>query len=75
MATTQMITPSMTMNLNVTWLKPSEFAVRQCKRVRTIQLWCKSGFIVELGFILCRDVTGNWLIGVPYHHPSYAQFA
>jgi hypothetical protein len=57
------------------WLNAREFAAKQNKVKNTIYKWCASGFIIELGFVLSRDATGHYLIGVPKTHPAYQQFA
>ncbi len=56
------------------WLDTSEFAKRQLKDVTTVYKWIASGFVVELGYIVHRDSTGHWLIGIPPQHQAYNQF-
>lgn len=59
----------------IVWLSPSEFALKQHKTGKTIRQWCRSGFVVELGFILYHDPKGYWQIGIPPTHQAYPQFA
>jgi len=58
-----------------TWLDVREFSKKQQKNPVTIRIWCRTGFLVELGFVIERDVTGHWKIGVPESHPAHAQFS
>jgi hypothetical protein len=57
------------------WLDVKEFAEKQRKDPVTIRQWCNSGFVVELGLLVHRDVTGHWKIGIPQSHQSFSQFA
>ena len=56
------------------WLTVNEFAKRQQKRPVTIYKWASDGFLLSLGFTLCRDYTGHLKIGIPQGHPSYSDF-
>jgi hypothetical protein len=49
----------------VVWIPPSQFALAYDKHPATIRQWCITGFIVEMGYQLKRDVKGHWFIGVP----------
>lgn len=57
------------------WLDVPEFARKQQKARTTIYEWCASGFVVELGYVIRKDVTGHWRIGIPPEHSAYSQFA
>lgn len=57
------------------WLDVKEFAEKQQKNSKTIRLWCISGFAVELGLLVHRDVTGHWKIGIPSSHQAFSQFS
>lgn len=56
------------------WLSVKDFAKVQRKQPVTIYQWVNSGFILEIGFRVVRDVTGHVFIGVNPEHPSYAEF-
>lgn len=58
----------------ILWVKLSDFARVYNRSSDAIRLWCESGFCVELGFTVRRDVTGHWLIGVPLSHPEAENF-
>jgi len=57
------------------WLDIPEFARKQNKNPETIRRWIVSGFAMELGFVIHRDPTGHWRIGIPRNHQSYPQFS
>jgi len=52
------------------WLTVKEFAYRQNRSPVSIWRWCDTGFIIELGYLLHRDITGRILIGIPPAHPG-----
>ncbi len=59
---------------SVLWLDVREFSRVLMKSQKTIWGWCLSGFIVELGYILEKDPTGHYRIGITPSHPCYTQF-
>jgi len=54
------------------WLPISAIAREYQKTPQMIRNWVKSGFILEIGYAVRRDVTGHFIIGVPVH--LYANF-
>jgi hypothetical protein len=44
------------------WLTAAEYADMMGKSLRTIQNWCKTGFLLEVGCRVRRDATGHWYI-------------
>ena len=50
---------------DIVWIPLSEIAIEYRKSPRMIRKWVHSGFILEIGFSVQRDVTGHYLIGVP----------
>jgi hypothetical protein len=68
--------PRITKERELTWIPLSLLALEYQKSKETVRLWIKSGFIVEIGFHVKRDVTGHYIIGVPnnefakFSHPS-----
>lgn len=48
---------------DIVWVTPAEFAREYNKSSKTIHLWIKNKFILSLGVILKKDVTGHWYIG------------
>jgi len=60
------------MTESLIWLPVSAIACEYQKSPQMIRNWVKSGFIIEIGFSVKRDVTGHFIIGVPYS--LYANF-
>lgn len=50
---------------SLVWLPLSDIAREYNRHPEAIRQWCKSGFIIELGYSLRRDETGHWIVGVP----------
>lgn len=69
-----MATIPLLMNRPTLWLTVSNFAKKMNRQPITIYKWCESGFIVELGYLLRKDCTGRWSIGIPHKHESYLNF-
>jgi len=55
------------------WLPISAIAREYQKTPQMIRNWVRSGFILEIGYSVRRDVTGHFIIGVPVS--LYANFA
>jgi hypothetical protein len=53
------------MNETLIWLPVSAIAREYQKSPQMIRNWVKSGFILEIGYVVKRDVTGHFIIGVP----------
>ncbi len=49
----------------VEWLPLTTFAEQYGRHPNSIRQWCRSGFMIELGFYVRKDVTGHWIVGVP----------
>ncbi len=47
------------------WLTISAVAIQFNKTRQTIHNWCRSGFIITLGYQLRRDPQGNWRLNPP----------
>lgn len=60
--------------ITVKWLTVQEFAEKQGKSPSRIYEWCQTGFVIELGFLLKKDYTGHWRIGVSVRHPAFHEF-
>ena len=48
----------------ITWQRPSQFAAEYNKSPLTVRRWCRSGFILTLGYLVVIDPKGRWMIGV-----------
>lgn len=53
------------MNESLTWVPVVVIAREYEKSPQMIRNWIRSGFILELGFMVKRDVTGHFKVGVP----------
>lgn len=53
------------MTNEITWVPVSVIAAEYQRTPQMIRNWVRSGFIVEIGFSVRRDVTGHFIIGVP----------
>jgi hypothetical protein len=53
------------MSHEITWVPVSVIAAEYQRTPQMIRNWVRSGFIVEIGFSVRRDVTGHFIIGVP----------
>ena len=53
------------MKQEITWVPVSVIATEYQRTPQMIRNWVKSGFIVEIGFSVKKDVTGHYIIGVP----------
>lgn len=49
----------------ITWVPVSMIAAEYHRTPQMIRNWVRSGFIVEIGFSVRKDVTGHYIIGVP----------
>jgi hypothetical protein len=49
----------------VVWLPLSAIAREYQKSAKQIRLWARDGLLIEIGFMVRRDPTGHWIIGVP----------
>lgn len=47
------------------WVPISVIAKEYGKSPRMIRKWVHSGFILEIGYFVRRDITGHFIIGVP----------
>lgn len=47
------------------WLSVSDIAREYDRTPTMIRVWCRTGFIITLGYHVRKDHTGHWLIGVP----------
>ena len=62
----------------LTWVPVSVIAAEYQRTPQMIRNWVRSGFIVEIGFSVRRDVTGHYIIGVPtadYEKCANAKYA
>lgn len=53
------------MNDDITWVPLSVIAAEYKRDVETIRRWALSGLLVEVGFVVRKDLTGHWSVGVP----------
>jgi len=53
------------MTQEITWVPVSVIAAEYQRTPQMIRNWVRSGFIVEIGFSVRRDMTGHFIIGVP----------
>jgi len=53
------------MTEEITWVPVAEIAAEYQRTPQMIRNWVKSGFIVEIGFSVRKDITGHYIIGVP----------
>lgn len=67
------MTPAMISDDDRVWLPISRVAKEYNRSPETIRLWCVSGFLIELGFTIQRDLTGHWIIGIP--QSVYSKFS
>ena len=52
---------------DIVWVSAQEFADEYHKSRGTIGNWIETGYILQMGFRLKRDISGFWLIGKPYN--------
>lgn len=50
---------------NITWVPLSVVATEYKRDVETIRRWAISGLLVEVGFVVRKDITGHWSVGIP----------
>lgn len=50
---------------DITWVPVSIIAAEYQRTPQMIRNWVRSGFIVEIGFSVRKDITGHYIIGVP----------
>lgn len=60
-------------NEELAWVPITVIAVEYKRSPEFIRRWCVSGFILELGYSLRRDLDGRWLVGVP--QPLFERFS
>jgi hypothetical protein len=53
------------MNQSYRWLTISQAAKHFDKDVSVIRRWCYSGAAVTFGFLVRRDQTRHWQLGIP----------
>jgi len=53
------------MTEEITWVPLSVIAQEYKRDVETIRRWAISGLLVEVGFVVRKDLTGYWSVGVP----------
>jgi hypothetical protein len=53
------------MNEQLVWVPMSVIASEYKRDVETIRRWAISGLLVEVGFVVRKDLTGHWSVGVP----------
>jgi hypothetical protein len=53
------------MTPEIIWVPVSVIAAEYQRTPQMIRNWVRSGFIVEIGFSVRKDITGHYIIGVP----------
>lgn len=56
------------------WLTASQLATKYNKEAQTIRLWFRDGFFIKRGYLIERDPTGHWRVGIPSDHADYPEF-
>jgi hypothetical protein len=50
---------------DLVWVPLSVIATEYHRDVETIRRWVHSGLLVQVGFVVRKDLTGYWSVGIP----------